>query len=272
MKNKLAFIMIIIIFVLSGCDTYSRVGGKHLHLQSNNKELFWFNGIHCNDPEHRMFDDIKKEFSSFNPDLVLVEGGANKQSYSSEKNAILHGGEPAFVSYISREKHIKIENIEPSNSKTFKYLLSKYDHDDVLAMLILRQINQTQREAKNTEIDFEKYYISFLNHLVEEGFPLEKEIQDIEDISNFLSPYIGFKLTNNTWGKIKAKKIVYFDDGTVHDIWKDTIIFRDDHVVKLIESKLKEYDKIFVMMGFDHAKNQQKRLKSIFDALNPSKE
>jgi hypothetical protein len=43
-------------------------------LESHGKELFFFGTTHINDPEDALFDRMKKEFESFEPDMVYIEG------------------------------------------------------------------------------------------------------------------------------------------------------------------------------------------------------
>lgn len=263
---SIMFFIIIVVLLGSMINTYSRTDEDHLHLKSEKKELFWFNGIHCNDPNHRMFNDIRKEFSSFKPDLVLVEGGANTLEAKNAKEAILSGGEPGFASYLAKDENITVENIEPRNSDVYKYLLNKYEKNDVMAMFILRQLNQKQMESDNLEVIFNQYFLSYINKMIEDGFTVDKREVNLYYISEILEPHIGFKINNSNWKEAKAKNIVYSDDGIIHNIWKDTIDFRNNHVVQLIDNKLQDYNRIFIMMGFDHAEEKEKEIREVFDS------
>lgn len=271
--KKFSILVFAILLFATGCnsetyfennDTYSRFEGNNLHLKKNNKELFWFSGIHCNDPNHRMFEDIKREFLTFKPDLVLVEGYTDKYFYSNEKEAILKGGEPGFVVYLAKANNVPVENIEPPLADQYEYLLQKFCKEDILAMYVLRQTVQYQRESENIEIDFLKSIIGYINNTRKNGFPIDTETIDHEFVSNLLEPYIGFKVNNSNWKDIKANDLVYLEDNILHSIWKETIKHRDDHCVGLISEKMKEYDRIFIMMGADHIKNQKDRLKELF--------
>ncbi len=262
--------IITFLFIASACantDTYRRVGGDHLFLKNSEKALFWFDGIHCNDPKHRMFDDIQQKFAEFHPDLILAEGG-HDGLYQSREDAILRGGEPGYVSYLGHLQQLPVLDIEPPLQKQYAYLLGKYQSQDVLAMYLIRQICQIQREEKDTSAiryDFMAYALGFVNQRKEEGFPILAEI-DAAYIQTLLLPHLHQEITNENWRQIDVGKIIYFntEPNVIHDIWRDTTTYRDDYCVALIADLSRAYRRIFVMMGGDHIKNQKTRLEEIY--------
>ncbi len=267
---SLIFVAIIIIGYKLLTDTYFRVGGNHLHLKSNQKELFWFNGIHNNNPNHRMFNDIEKEFNSFQPNYVLVEGDSNLKIYKSKEEAILSGGEPAFVSYLARNNGVQVESIEPSSKAQYDYLLEKYSGNDILAMYIIRQMYQIQREMKDSEeisYDFFEYFHGFIDNMINEGFPIENSVTN-KYITDILRPHLTMEVTEDNWKDINIGQIVYFNNSPniINAIGEDITNFRDIYSVKLIKRLVEENEdiKIFVMMGGDHIKNQKEELEEIF--------
>jgi hypothetical protein len=114
--KRIFFLICIIALICTSCSTqsdlYAKFKGKDLHLKNGDKELFWFSGIHNNNPEHEMFNDIKKQFIAFKPDYVLVEGNADKRTYESETNAKLNG-ESAYVAYLAAQSNIAVGTTEP---------------------------------------------------------------------------------------------------------------------------------------------------------------
>lgn len=54
-------------------------------LETGNKALFCFRGIHSNDQDHEIFKDIESAFDRFKADYVLVEGDFNDDKYNSLK-------------------------------------------------------------------------------------------------------------------------------------------------------------------------------------------
>lgn len=266
--RKIFLFICIAIFIFTSCgvqdDSYARVKGKDLHLISDEKELFWFSGIHNNNPKHEMFNDIKKQFTTFKPDYVLVEGDANKYSYTSEIHA-KSKGESAYVSYLCDKGNIEVGSIEPPIETQIHQLLKTYKENDILAMYILRQINQIQRESQNVNINFFNYIVPFTQRYVSKEFSYSSKDIDNDFIVRILEPHIKMKINNDNWKQVDAYSIVYSNNGIIHSIYTNVLNYRDEYSIGLISNKLKSYNRIFIMMGADHIKAQEKALRKIFD-------
>jgi len=180
--------------------------------------LFWFSGIYSNDPNHEMFDDIKKAFTRF---------------------------EVAYVTYLSKQDNIPVSSIEESIEEQMKSLKNMYKSTDILAMYMLRQINQMQRESENKSIDFFGYMRNFLKKYQSIN---DSKTVDVNEIVELLEPHFGFKVSNKNWKSINAYEIVYKETGIINSIYTDVLSFRDEYSVRLIKEKLQEYDRLFIMM------------------------
>ena len=270
MKRILFVCICIALLVCTSCsnqhDPYARFKGKDLNLKSGYKELFWFSGIHNNNPEHEMFDDIKDKFISFKPDLVLVEGNANNKIYTSEINAKLEG-ESAYVTYLSNESNIEIMSIEPPFENQIQLLLKTYKEDDILAMYILRQIYQIQRENQYVDINFFEYMVRYTEGLITKESSYSNKDIDSDFIVRILEPHIKIMIDNDNWKRVDAESIVYSDNGIINSIYTDVLKYRDEYSIDLISEKLKHYNRIFIMMGADHIKAQEEELRKIFDEI-----
>lgn len=259
-------ILIIIIIVSNNKDPYDRYKGKNLELNAEDKALFWFSGIHSNNPDHDMFEDIEKAFTAFEADYVLVEGDYNDLRFKNIKDSmhVRLYGESAYVTYLSKQGDIPVSSIEPPIEKQLEFLEKRYKSSDILAMYILRQINQMQRESRNKSFDFFNYMGNFVKkyQLIN-----NTEEVDVNEVVNLLEPHIGFKVTTENWKRINAYEIVYKETGTINNIYTDILAFRDEYSVKLIKKKLNEYDRLFIMMGADHIEAQKKYLEKYFSEL-----
>ena len=243
---------------------YKRVGGEHLHLKSNNKELFWFNGVHGNDPKNPMFNDIKTEFQQFNPDVVLVEGHANLVNPSDELSA-KKSGENVYVGFLATESGIVCKDIEPSDVEVNEYLIKLYGKKDVLTMYLIRQMVQWQRE-KNSDNEFEKQVIDYLTWENKKIGYFTGEIT-LDQVSELLKTHSKLSSINNSnWDNFNAKEYIYFSENQISKIYNDISNVRNQYLLKLIKKNLTNYNKIFIMMGFDHAKEVKKELLDIFEA------
>ena len=243
---------------------YKRVGGEHLHLKSANKELFWFNGVHGNDPKNPMFNDIKTEFQQFNPDVVLVEGHANLVNLSDELSA-KKSGENVYVGFLAKESGKVCMDIEPSDAEVNEYLIKLYGKKDVLTMYLIRQMVQWQRE-KNSDNEFEKRVIDYLTWENKNIGYFTGEIT-LDQVSELLMPHSNLNLINNSnWIDFNAKEYIYFSENQISKIYNDISNVRNQYLLKVIKKNLTNYNKIFIMMGFDHAKEVKKELFNIFGA------
>ncbi len=263
MKNL--FLISILSLTLLGCNseirTYKRVGGNHLHLKTGNKELFWFSGIHGYNPENPMFRDIKEEFNSFKPDIVLVEGHFNDERFEDEISAI-KSGESAYVSYLAMQNKLPCSDVEPPDSNLNKYLISKYGKRNVLTMYLIRQMIQWSRSPKN--MDFEEIIIAYVKWEDENIGYFNDEIT-LDKISLLLEPHTNTdKIDNSNWLTFDAKKYLYFSENEISRVYNETLNYRNIYLVDLIENKKSEYDRIFIMMGFDHAKEVNESLAKIY--------
>jgi len=266
--NKFYFIALVICgFCVLSCATdaftYMRKGGNHLNLSDGAGEFFWFSGIHSNDPKNPMFGDIEKEFLKFIPDLVLVEGGAERNTRETKSDAILNG-ESAFTAFLARTQKIECMSIEPPDSYLGEKLSEKYSVDDILAMIAIRQIQQWQREYKDREFDFEDMIVGFMRNSSQRMFISVDFEASIGRIKGITERYVGFKVDNGNWRRVPAYQLIHDNTTVIHPIWADTIALRNTYLVELIGEKKKTYKKIFVMMGFDHALETGKELRALY--------
>lgn len=261
-----SFYLLIAFLVLTSCQSekriYKRVGGDHLHLKAKNKELFWFSGMHGSNPKNPMFADIKREFESFSPHLVFVEGHANKSIYENELDAI-RNGESAYVSFLARNNGITCLDIEPNDSIINHYLFRKYGKEEVLSMYLIRQMIQWGRN-KNKDFNFEEQVISYINWENSNIGHFNKEIT-LDMVSKLLNPYSGIQSINNqNWRNFDAKTYLYFSDNKISEVYNAISEYRNIYLVDVIKESISKYDKIFVMMGFDHAKEMNAELRLLF--------
>lgn len=255
--------------MITGCSNeYEKAtkikGVEVLEIKKNDKLLLFYGSRHSNDIKDPMFEEIKKYFIETQPQIVLVEGDANANTYLTLREAI-ENGESAFVTYLAQNSEIQVESIEPSIETQISHLVKNYSEEDILSMYLLRQIVQYQRESKNGEIDFKKRIISQANDLIDKGLSFDKSVITFENILDIINKNLKTKLNLNNWKEINVYDVVYKNEGSIiRKIYKEVLKMRDDYSCNLIEKKLHQYDRVFVIMGSTHVKNQEKRLRRIF--------
>ena len=261
--NRKFYTLLSIIVLIIGCNAekriYNRVGGNHLHFERKGKALFWFNGMHGIDPENPMFKDIAEAFIKFKPDYVLTEGNATPPDDSLQ--SILKG-ESVYVTYLAQQQKIPWQTSEPSDTCIFKHLLKSYDKDEIFAMYFIRQMVQWKREGVVT---FDSTAVSFAISVYLLLFNTQ-ELPTLKQLSNKLLPYTNINsLTNHNWKDFDAKKYLYFSENQIHDIYLAVAEYRNQYLLQLIEQQLKAHDRLFIMIGFDHAKYIENELISLFE-------
>lgn len=263
----ISFFSFIVILFFTSCHSeyriYKRVGGKHLNLKSGEKELFWFSGMHGSNPDNPMFIDLKDEFQNFQPDFVLVEGNANNRIPNDSLSAIKKG-ESVYVSFLANRSMTPCQSTEPTDSSMNKFLIAKYKKEDILAMYIIRQMVQWSR-VKKLQPDFNERVIRFANSINNDIRYTDKDLS-LAQISLLLETHTNIvELNNETWHNFDAKNYIYFSTNVISEIYNKTSEYRNIYLVDLIKEKTKSYDRIFIMMGFDHAIEIDKELQEIFE-------
>ncbi|MFP4528864.1 MAG: hypothetical protein ACLFQX_09960 [Candidatus Kapaibacterium sp.] len=244
-------------------ETYLRHGGEHLMLDRDSRRLFWFNAVHSNDPTNPMFAEIKSEFIKYAPDFVLVEGAANLNEFKNEAEAML-SGESCYVSHLCKVNRITVEDIEPPDSVFYQKMLDDYSIEDILAFMIVRQLAQWQREFDNREMNIPDMSVRYARHVINSGLEWEGDPPDYEEIGRLLKTRIDGDIDYSNWHLINARDIVYQRDCLIHSAWKKAIEIRDNYVFERIASATEHHDRVFVMMGFDHARHLMPRLRELF--------
>jgi hypothetical protein len=256
--------VITVLAVCCGCNSskgiYENVRGRHLIIEHGGKTLFWFSGIHSNDPQSPMFEDIREAIQDVQPSYILVEGGFNESRYPSEEEAILNG-ESAFAAHIARNMNIPCGNIEPSDAQINDYLAAVFPTEKILAMYAFRQMHQWQREAGNKNVDFENAIVNYMSGDVVGGLPDDAE----RDISAILTAYAGYPVDNSNWQQVDAFGLIYAENGKLHDVSRATIDYRNQYILEILPALFETYDTIFIVMGFDHAEALKADLEAMME-------
>jgi hypothetical protein len=242
---------------------YDVFGGNNLHIVSNNQELFWFYAHHRNDPNAPIFQRIENALSKFSPDLVLVEGGADK--FEGSRDEAIYAGESSFTAYHAKENKIPVEDIEPPLTSQIEYLQSKYGADRILAMYLIRQICSELIMSDNSKWDFDHEMLVHTKYFKENG--LDYKGETVEDILNTVNAFLPKALDNANWRDVDFKYLysVYAGkDGVLYPIYNDITNFRNIYLVEFIKEKKNEYDRIFIVMGGGHLDATRKLLNELY--------
>lgn len=233
-------------------------------MESETKELFWFSGVHTNDPEHAMFIDLRREFLDFDPAYVLVEGGAHRRGDTDAEEAKRHG-ESAYVAFLAATGGIPVSTMEPPLEAQVDALSRRFSGEEILAMYLLRQIVQWQREAGNREIDFSRSLRRYAERVLSTGLEAGAPAPGgSEYLYTLIGRYVDGEINPETWQRVDAYSAIYRDGGALRDVYRAVLAFRDAYSVGVITDALDEYERVFVMMGADHIAEQETALRAYF--------
>ena len=240
---------------------YKTFGGNNLHLNSGDKELYWFDVWHSNDPGDPMFKRIESDFIKFAPDLVLVEGGFN--TFEGNRDEAVLQGESAFATYLAKQSGVEVENIEPSYPEQIAYLQTKHQPEMVLAMYLIRDICTKADMPVDMDFDLNAYLVKETQTLVEDG--LDVGANTLDEILSIVNSYLPQKIDADTWRNAKGVSEVYNkESGVLYPVYNDIYLFRNIHVVELIREKQSSYSRIFIVMGGQHLIDTKAQLQEMY--------
>ncbi|MDI6705941.1 MAG: hypothetical protein QME73_06765 [Bacillota bacterium] len=104
--------------------------------------------------------------------------------------------------------------------------------------------------------------------MAESGFPLKENQTRFKYIRSLLKPYLKIELDESNWTTIDAYSIVHNEESEINDIYEEVYKIRNEHLLSTIDKKLKEFDRVFVIMGSQHVIDEQDRIKKIFSKAN----
>lgn len=216
--------------------------------EGKGKALLVYGSYHTNDTADAEIKDIESHLDQFQPHIILYEGDYIGVE-STRNESVANYFEMGLVRWWAQRHGVKELNLEPSAQQRFGFLAKKYNTDVVLLATVLGQnILYITQHDKN---DFEKLYPSIINDFEKEGFVLsEKQKQ----LSHFYAAYESFYK--------KPFDPATFDYETVEPKFNKTLLnkvnqesaaFRDQFMLKRIDSTLRHFNKVYVQVGGRHA-------------------
>ncbi|MBA1335314.1 MAG: hypothetical protein HPY66_0936 [Firmicutes bacterium] len=135
-------------------------------------------------------------------------------------------------------------------------------------MYILRQLHQYQTQQGENPGSIQQLLEQFVSRMAESGFPLKENQTRFKYIRSLLKPHLKIELDESNWTTIDAYSIVHNEESEINDIYEEVYKIRNEHLLSTIDKKLKEFDRVFVIMGSQHVIDEQDRIKKIFSKAN----
>lgn len=240
--------------------------GRHLQLNNGDNWFFWLYTIHSSCPSNPIFTEIENRMDEFKPDLVLVEGGANKNKYRDREHAI-SCGESAYAVFYARQKKIEVKDIEPDFSEQVNFLQKKYTPESILALYIVRQIGSVQLTGNKLALKLDDIMHSMANTLVKNGLKINSDNVNNEYLLKLVNSNISTKISCDNWETSKLYREYGGNKGknkVITSIYNDLITFRNSHLVDKIDGARIQYKRVFVVMGYGHLQETKKKLEYLY--------
>ena len=175
---------------------------------------------HINDPNHSQFDSIRLYWEKYKPTIALVEGWLGF-FFKWVHHPIEKYGESGLTSMLAKTDNVDLYTWEPSRDHEIEMLNKKHPTEKLAMFYSLRPFFQLPDDERNED---------HLQALIEERTrykTLEGSItswQQIDSIWKVDFPDLNWKTFNSGYGY----------PGYLHDIWNDSNLARDKHMIDII--------------------------------------
>ena len=236
-------------------------------IQNTNKHLIAIGVSHTYDENNPQLAAIKKIYSNFKPDLTINEGGHITKKFKSEKEAIEQNGETGLLKYLSDLDQKPLINGDIEDASEFKLMLKKYTKDDLLLYYMMERLVIPHLNGAYGNKTFDELYTKAIQKwFIQEGFPVDKNLQTLEGFKKLYLDKMGHPLVLSINPDIEL--FDYVNPNCEYcAIGKSSKVLRDSILLDKINSELKTHDKIMVVFGHGHILAIEPALKKMMKKL-----
>ena len=204
---------------------------------------------HKNDPKLSQFDSIRWYWEQHKPTVALVEGRLGF-FLKWVQDPIKTYGESGLTAMLAKTDDVDLYTWEPSREDEIELLIQTHSAKKLAMFYALRPFFQLPDNEKNENqlqalIDERTNYKALENSIT--------SWQQVDSIWKVNFPELNWRTYNSGYGY----------PGYLHDIWNDSNLARDKHMVNIIAEEVKQGQTVFVTMGASHAPRIEQALKSI---------
>lgn len=234
-------------------DTHRRPYVYSLNSKSSQGQVIIFGIDHTKDPSHPHLDSLRFYWEGFQPDVVLVEGRVGNL-FRWIQDPILELGEGGLVTDLANTKGIHVYSWEPERTDQIDHLTKKYTVQEVAMFYTFRPYFSNMRYGayENPESMLQEYLTTRTDYPKLQGVFTSWEELDRKWQRDF--PGIDWRNYGSGHG---------YPEGYLNDIWNDTNILRDEHMIKSIAELVSHGRKVFVTMGVSHAPRIEMTLRDL---------
>lgn len=240
-------------------------------LSEQNKKILFFGATHTHEPGHEQFDTIQKQFNSFAPEIVCVEGNPTVNERTLEvrqkltplapSNLESHG-EGWYTLKLAVDAGIDFESPEPDFTEEIQHELDQgHSKQDIFTYYLYRMIDQYIRvHGVKSATACEDYLRPEMEQFIStcgwsrddvasyfEIIIAELDIQNEEKYRNAVTPV-------PYTGTVQA---------VTNDVARLSSQFRDEYILKRLAYLMNEYDRVFILFGSAHAVRLEPAMKTL---------
>ncbi|MFA6583101.1 MAG: hypothetical protein WCS77_02295 [Elusimicrobiaceae bacterium] len=227
---------------------------------TSSKSLWFIAASHSNSVETETFELVKKAFSEFKPQALIIEGVEKKPNLSAEsykfliKDANLETtkfwpmGESAYAVAFAVKQKTACTSGEPSAEYIRAHLDKKFTLKDLFGFYVVRQIPEIKRQNPDKKVNFDEW---FNKH----ALVVSRETIDSLSLSEFKTWYeeknkekFDFdKIDTNVSAPLANKNALF-----TQRINYSLSIVRNTAILETIADMLNQYDKVLIVYGSGH--------------------
>ena len=235
-------------------------------LENQNKKLLILGSEHTNDPKNSQFNDFKKLFLEFKPEVVYVEGGWDKSDQIPKESLAIQKGEMAFIVFLAQKNNVKIESWEPGMKNEIEHLIKKYSKEELFAHFILRTVRQYNQYGKS------KGYFSRQIMEIKKLTNWNNFSYSMANLKKIHKNIFGVEFKPDNWKLYNIPPYILKGDTAIgpsvlNHIARDEMIFRDSFAVKAILNEFTKHKRVLAIMGAGHAVVQEPVYREYFNKL-----
>lgn len=206
---------------------------------------------HTKDRDHPSLDSIKYYWDHFKPDIALVEGRVgNLITWFQDPISTL--GEGGLVTSLANQNGVKLYSWESKQEQEITLLLKTFTAEEIAMFYVYRPYFSNYRYGPYDDpaAALQEYLESRTDHPKIRGVFKNWEELDQKWKRDF--PNIDWRNYGSGNG---------YPEGYLHEIWNQTNLIRDQHMVATIIELVEKGNKVLVTMGVSHAPRIEQTLK-----------
>jgi hypothetical protein len=210
---------------------------------------------HTKDAVNSQFDTINRIWNEADPTTALVEGRMGFL-FTWFQNLITEYGESGLTAELAKEKGIKLFTWEPTRDDEVKSLIKKYSAEQLAMFYSFRPYFSNMRFGKphNPEEQLQSYLESRTD--TEHLRGVVKSWQELNSLWNKDFPNINWRDFSDEYG---------WPEGYLSSIANESNLYRDYHLVQIINELVKKGERVFVTMGSSHAPRIESTLRDLLE-------